>query len=64
MKKTAVYIIVVVLLIFMLILSGTKLLGEIFGKKAEMYSLTAIGIILFVLLILNNLDRGNKNDKN
>ena len=64
MKKAAVYILIAVLLIFLFILLSTKILGEVFGKKIEMYSLIAIGVILSVLLILNNRDRGNKDDNN
>lgn len=59
MKKTAIFLVLVVLLIFFVIMMFTSTLGDYFGKKAEMISLVAIAIALLVMLLLNNRDKGN-----
>ena len=59
MKKTAVYIIIVVLLIFFGIMMFTSALGDYLGKKAEMIALVGVAIVLLVMLILNNKDKGD-----
>jgi hypothetical protein len=59
MKKTAIFLVLVVLLIFFVIMMFTSALGDYFGKKAEMISLVAIAIALLVMLLLNNRDKGN-----
>ena len=59
MKKTAIYLVVVVLLIFFAIMMFTSALGDYFGKRAEMGALIAIAVALLVMLILNKKDKGN-----
>lgn len=59
MKKTAIYLVIVVLLIFLGIMMFTSALGDYFGKKIEMAALIGIAVILLVMLILNNRDKGN-----
>jgi uncharacterized membrane-anchored protein len=43
-EKTAIFLVLVVLLIFFAIMMFTSALGDYFGKKAEMISLVAIAI--------------------
>ena len=51
MKKPSILIVAVILLVFLLIIAGTNVLGEVFGKRAEFISLFIIAGILFAMLV-------------
>ncbi|MGI6210981.1 MAG: hypothetical protein ACOYJJ_00120 [Anaerovoracaceae bacterium] len=51
MKKTAVLLFVLVLVAFLLIISVTGVIGDVFGKKWEMISLVAVAVLLAGYLI-------------
>lgn len=51
MKKTAVLLFVLVLVAFLLIISVTGVIGDVFGKKWEMISLIAVAVLLAGYLI-------------
>ena len=51
MKKPSILIVAVILLVFLLIIAGTNVLGEGFGKRAEFISLFIIAGILFAMLV-------------
>lgn len=60
MKRFSILIIVLALLFFLFILSFTSLLGDFFGKKAEMTALIAIAGGLAIALYFNNRDKGDE----
>lgn len=63
MGRKSIYLIIAVIFAFLLILSGTRLIREAFGKNAELISLAVVAILLIVLLVLNNgKDKDNKNE--
>lgn len=69
MGRKSIYLIIAVIFAFLVILSGTRLIRETFGKKAELISLAVVAILLIVLLVLNNgkdknKDKDNKNEDN
>lgn len=64
MGRKSIYLIIAVIFAFLLILSGTTLIREAFGKKAELISLTVVAILLIVLLVLNNGKDKNKDEDN
>ena len=55
MKKTAILLGVLVLLIFLVILGITSGLGAAFGKRVEMIALIVIAVVLLVMFIVNKV---------
>lgn len=64
MGRKSIYLIIAVIFAFLVILSGTRLIREAFGKKAELISLAVVAILLIVLLVLNNGEDKNKDKDN
>ena len=64
MGRKSIYLIIAVIFAFLLILSGTRLIREAFGKKAELISLAVVAILLIALLVLNNGKDKNKDEDN
>lgn len=64
MGRKSIYLIIAVIFAFLLILSGTRLIRETFGKKAELISLAVVAILLILLLVLNNGKDKNKDKDN